>query len=146
MTFDTDINDFYVSLLTAIVTLNGVAIPLSYNIISDNLKPFLDKYSFTGFIRSSQFRRNLWISLFDVFIFTFPLVTDISGICVRIPGIFIKAVYFENIYVAISVISAYLFLKVFVDFSLMIYVYASNTEEVVFNQIRENVEEFLEKI
>ena len=72
--FNNAINDYFTVLTVTVVTLNGIAIPLSYNIVSDKLKPYLDKHIYNVFMNEERFRCNIIVSVCSFIWFVTPLL------------------------------------------------------------------------
>lgn len=141
MFFNSNLNDYYVALITVIVTLNGVSIPLSYNIIADNLKPFSDKRIAEYFLEEKDFKNNLIISAWSLPILGCPLLVDFTSILDVGTDKSITE-FFLNLYNILIVIYLIVFVNSFIKFSKMVYLYASNTEEVVFGKIKKEIDDF----
>ena len=133
-----DINDLFCSFIGIITALNGFAIPLSYGTVSENLKPYLDKYSYKAFIREPEFKENYIISLIAIGVYVIGLTLDLH----KSPTDQTLSQY-GIAFVIVSIIIFIWFIMTFVKFSLMIYEYATNTEEVVFNKTRKEIDETL---
>lgn len=142
MLFNTNLNDYYVTLLTIIVTLNSVSIPLSYNIIADNLKPFSDKRFAEYFLEEKDFRNNIIISGLSLPIIGLPLIIDFTSI-LDVGTDKTITDYFLNLYNLFIIILMIAFVDSFIKFSNMVYQYASNTEEIVYKKIKNEIDEFL---
>ena len=80
MIFNNNLNDYFAIILAIVATLNGIAIPLSYNIISVNLKPYLDKNISKIFLEEEDFKSNIIVSVWALPFFCFPLIFDIRTI------------------------------------------------------------------
>lgn len=143
MVFNIDLNDYFAILLTIVATLNGIAIPLSYNIISQNLKPYFDKNVSEMFLNEEAFRSNVIVSIWALPIFCFPLIVDITKL-LNVDHSNSLSTTFMNIYILFSFFFIVGFMMLFIDFSKMIYKYASNTEEVVFEKIKEQINDYFD--
>ena len=139
--FNESLNDFFVILLTTVIVLNSVSIPLSYNIVADKLKPYLDRNVFAHFINEPAFRWNVWLSLIALTMFITPLTINIS----KLPLSRFCCKLLDNLYIGLSLLITAVFLLIFIRFSNMIYRYASDTEEVVFTQIQSEINAYLEE-
>jgi hypothetical protein len=143
MIFNISLNDYFIALLTVVVTLNGIAIPLSYNIISENLKPYLDKSISNIFLNEKAFQDNVIVSIFGLPFLCFPLIVNINQLFKVESGTDTIATVFLNFYILLSFFYGSGFLICFIKFSKMIYSYASNTEEVIFDKIKFNINQYL---
>lgn len=144
MVFNESINDYCVAILTIVAALNGVAIPLSYNIISQNLSPYFDKNLSRLFLDEKAFKANVIVSIYALPYFAFPLIIDIKSILdIRNNNNISTA--FTNLYFLGSFFFIAGFLICFIEFSKMIYDYASNTEEIVYQKIKKEIDNYLDE-
>lgn len=139
---NTNLNDLFVALITIIITLNGIAIPLSYNIVSESLKKYSDQHMYREFLKEAVFRTNIVVSLFALLLYGLPLAFNLKTWC---DCLGIECFYYtvKCIYLGVSVLTLIGFLMSFIKFSEMIYEYAANTEEVVYNKLKPEVDEVL---
>lgn len=137
-----NLNDYFVILLTIVVTLNGIAIPLSYNIIAENLKSYFDKHVANIFLKEEAFQSNVIVSLWSLPILSFPLIVDITKLF-NVENNNSISTGFMNFYVLFSFFFMAGFLMSFIRFSKMIYNYASNTEEIVYEKLKKEIDEYL---
>lgn len=142
MSFNLNLNDYYVTLLTIIVTLNSVSIPLSYNIISDNLKPYFDKRFAEYFLEEKDFRDNIVISIWSLPILGLPLLIDFTSL-LDVGNDKSITDLILNLYNIFVFVFMAVFIGSFVRFSNLVYQYASNTEEIVYKKIKTEIDEFL---
>lgn len=142
MILNSNLNDYFAILITVVAALNGIGIPLSYNIISENLKPFADKNISEIFLNERHFKRNIIVALWSLPVFAFPLFVDIKHLF-DIGKESQISIAFANSYIVLSFFMMAGFLISFIEFSLLIYNYASNTEEVVFGKIKEQIDSYL---
>lgn len=138
MKFNENTNDYFVAMLTIVATLNSVAIPLAYNIISENLKPYLDKNIYKHFISEKAFKCNVIVSIWGLPILGFPLLVDMRTLFVY------KSIsdVAMNIYILCTFFYMAGFLMTFIWFSKMIYEYAYNTDELIFKSIKKKLDAF----
>jgi hypothetical protein len=144
MPYNTNLNDYFAVLLAIVATLNGIAIPLAYNIISENLKPYLDKHISNMFINEKAFINNAVVSIWALPILSFPLFVDITRI-LNTGDDNHFSIWFMNGYIILSIVFMAGFLLSFVRFSKMIYEYSSNTEEIVYEKTKSTIDEYLSK-
>jgi hypothetical protein len=142
MILNSDLNDYFAILITIVAALNGIGIPLSYNIISENLKPFSDKNISKAFLNEKHFKRNIIVAIWSLPVFAFPLFVDIKHLF-DVGKDNQISIAFTNFYLVLSFFWIAGFLISFIEFSLLIYEYASNTEEVVFEKIKEQIDSYL---
>lgn len=137
-----NLDQFFSILITIVVTLNGISIPLSYNIIAENLKPYLDKNITLKFRNEKAFKCNIITSIGCLIIFLIPLIVDFKTIAI-IDGDKSINKGITVLYIVLSCLALTGFLISFIEFSLLIYNYASNTEEKVFELLKEDIDNFL---
>jgi len=142
MILNNTIDNAFVVMASTIVACNSIFIPLSYNIISDKLKPFIDKDFFLLYIKEPTFKNNLVVSLWGIGFFLFPLFIDISKF-VEGKDYASLCIFVRRSYVFAAIWSFVAFLITFLQFSYRTYEYAFNTEEIVFEKIKKQIDEYL---
>lgn len=140
---NSNLNDLFAVLITIIVTLNGISIPISYNIIASSFKEYLDKDIYRIFIETKEFRANVNSSLRCLFIFLLPLIfnwsanTSFTYLDLKTCLLILYLIFCGFMLVE--------FFYAFIQFSLTLYKYSANTDEVVFEKIKTQMDAFLEK-
>lgn len=140
--FNEGLNDYFVALVATVVTLNGVAIPLSYNIIADKLGPYLDAHIFKFFINEKIVKCNIITSIYSFIFFLIPLFFNFK-VVQSDPLLMSITDYLKIFYYFLSVFFVAGFLISFYQFSYLIYEYAFNTEKIIFNKIKGIIDEYL---
>ncbi len=141
MIWNGDYNYLYATLVGMIFTLNGIALPLSYNMIADKYKEYLDKNVHEYFIKESAFRENIIISFICLSLFILPLFFNDKVTTEESVRYF--PISFCNGYLIVTGIMFIWFLITFFSFSRTIYYYVTKTDEIVFNQIKIENNEYL---
>ena len=145
MIWNNDYNYLYATLSTIVVALNSITIPFSFSIIADKYKEYLDKTVYSKFIYQDEFTSNIFWSLLCLCWFLLPLFVNI-----KLEGFDDLLLYHEWLnfrggYLIVSAVLLVVFISNFIRFSKMIYKYVTNTDEIVFKHITENIDAHLSK-
>lgn len=137
-------NDFYAAMITLVVALNSISIPVSYNIIAENFKQYLDESMYRDFSNRKEFQLNIKISVWALIFLAIPLfinfnLKDISNTDQR--GFYECC---RNLYFIWTIFVVVGFLIGFFEFSKLLYKFSTNSQEILFEQIQKNIDEFLE--
>lgn len=146
MIWNGDYNYLFATLAAMVFTLNSITIPVSFSIIADKYKEYLDKNVANYFVNRQEFKENLIISFLCVVFFLLPLFIN-----VRLEGLdgdrTLKndSLNLRGGYLISVIVLAIWFFITFYQFSKMIYHFVTNTEEIVFEQIKSDIDAYLSK-
>jgi|GEM_PF-1440221 len=139
------INDVFVLMISTIVGLNAISIPISYQIVSQNLKPFINRDSHRILINEHAFQNNLWCSLSVIAIYFLPLFFDFFPHKEEMQYHGKYMIYGQICFLIYSALAFVMFIFYFIRFSMRVYEYSSNAEFILFEQSRGNIDRFLGK-
>lgn len=144
--FNDNLNDFFATLLAIITTLNSITIPVSYSIISEKYMEYLDKSVSDKFIKNNKFRCNIIISFICIGVYLIPLISNVNLKYDYLINNYGEATYcLRNAYVYVSCFLFLWFLISFYRFSYYVYEYSTNTDEIIFDQIKSDIDAYLSK-
>ena len=132
-----ELSTYISSSITIIATLSGIAIPLGVDITSKNLSPYKDKKVASYFKNELEFIGLISVTFFGLlfFLFLFFLKGHGDNFC-TLKLILILLSYWYVV--------AYLF--TFYQYINKVFEYATNTEEIVFNKCKIELNEYLGKL
>jgi hypothetical protein len=136
------LNDLFVLLIGIIIALNSISIPVSYQIVSSNLKELLGRDSHLILLEEKSFKRNLYASSGCLLFFILPLYLNIF------PEQVVKDKLwntFQIIYLLFTTLFMIGFFIAFAGFSMRIYEYSSNTEEIIFEKTKNKIDKYLDQ-
>lgn len=141
LVYNDNLNDLFATLITIVVTLNSITIPVSYSIVSEKYKEYLDPNISRRFINSHHFLNNFIISIICIGCYLVPLLfnqnlKDVQGVYTLDP----PSYCFRNGYLYACLVLFIFFMVCFIDFSLFVYKYATETDEIVFDYVKGKID------
>jgi hypothetical protein len=140
-----ELNDLFVLLIGTIVALNSIAIPVSYSIVSSNLKPLLTTDSHKIFINETTFKTNLLTSFSCIAIYLIPLLIDLYPYS-KETHVSVVTSMLQIPFLIFTCLSFLGFLIAFTEFSYRIYEYSSNSEEIMFEASQNVIDQFISEL
>lgn len=137
------LNDLFVLLIGTIVALNSISIPVSYQIVSVNLKQLLTRDSHLILINENTFRGNIIASLACLIYYAIPLFFNIFPSPPKVDAILN---FFQVWYLIFAALFAIGFFLAFIRFSYRIYEYSSNAEDIMFEKSQQTADQFLDEL
>jgi hypothetical protein len=138
-------NDLYNALITIVVTLNGISIPVSYTLIQETFRQYLDENLSKIFLSDEAFKCNVIVSIWALIIFCVPLFVNFNLKGLEKSPLFSIYESLRFLYFVVTLFTAAGFLIAFIRFSLLLFEYATNSQEFIFNHVKKNIDEFLDK-
>lgn len=137
-----NLNDYFIILITTVITLNGISVPMSYNIIADKLGPYLDNNIYDYFINEEKVKNNLITSIYSFIYFLIPLFFNFE-IPEQKEYVFTLFDYLKIVYFIVSIFFISGFIICFFQFSSLIYQYAFNTEKMLFEKLKNKIDQYV---
>ena len=140
------LNDLYILFIGTIVALNSILIPVSYQIVSSSLKDLLNRDSHKILFDEESFLGNLYASFGCLVIFLVPVVFNVFPQQEANLATNEAFIFFQWVFLSLCLLFFFGFLLAFTRLSYRIYEYSSNAEEIVYQKMQNQIEQYLEQL